>query len=422
MYDRLRTDDGRSLSGCRVVLDNYRKTSDCASSLGWFPYYDSTNVVASGTFRTMTDVVVPGFKKKQASGAVFFNQMSAQSQTISPGSGSSLGEVEVIPAACSGTSNAYHPRYRGSYVAGSAGLAQSRFKFNLDPNGRLLLPAYLDSEAVNSAYVEASTKLAAQRGTSQGNLWEAIAEVDKSAGMFSQAAQNAVRFASSAKGLRVLRACKAAGNLYLLYRYGFKPLVSDLNTALKSLSKARGQVRGTTRALTTLDLSSQFSESRELWGTFSATATYVTRERYVFRATSLDEYDATAAYNAGFSCKQLLTLPWELIPYSFVVDWFINMGDLINSLVPAVGWRQLGACVTMERIRTDEFTLGGFSLYNPTYFRVVRPPDPSGCAQTIRDKIRGPCAAPALVIKSDFRFGSMTRVGDAIALLLQHIH
>jgi hypothetical protein len=44
----------------------------------------------------------------------------------------------------------------------------------------------------------------------------------------------------------------------------------------------------------------------------------------------------TGVFNAA-------TLIWEIIPFSFVVDWFANIGGLINALNPNPSYKTLGS-------------------------------------------------------------------------------
>jgi hypothetical protein len=123
--------------------------------------------------------------------------------------------------------------------------------------------------------------------------------------------------------------------------------------------------------------------------------------------------------NIGFSGKNLLTLPWELIPYSFVVDWFANIGDFVGAITPSLGVKQLGTAATIERTNTMEANIVGISA--PTGW-TINVPGFGSYKTSLNSRNRATTLpSPRIVIKNDFRFSNLTRVLDATGLLLQKI-
>jgi len=49
----------------------------------------------------------------------------------------------------------------------------------------------------------------------------------------------------------------------------------------------------------------------------------------------------------GFSWESIPITAWELIPFSFVVDWFVNFGDYIQALTPKLGIKGLSSWTTV---------------------------------------------------------------------------
>jgi hypothetical protein len=135
---------------------------------------------------------------------------------------------------------------------------------------------------------------------------------------------------------------------------------------------------------------------------------------------SLDEYDLTLADQLGLDFKSLVTLPWELIPYSFVVDWFLNIGDFIGSLTPSPGYTQLGSCFVVEREQTTSYTALGTEVPSLSY-DVLRPV--SGTVYRYRkSKNRYRMGdSGSIVIKNDFKLTNLIRALDAVALLQQKL-
>jgi hypothetical protein len=50
----------------------------------------------------------------------------------------------------------------------------------------------------------------------------------------------------------------------------------------------------------------------------------------------------------GLSFKEIPITAWELVPYSFVIDWFVNAGDYIQAVTPKLGVKVLGSWSTTE--------------------------------------------------------------------------
>lgn len=54
-----------------------------------------------------------------------------------------------------------------------------------------------------------------------------------------------------------------------------------------------------------------------------------------------------------------LTFAWELIPYSFVIDWVVNIGEYVGQLSAFAGLGFLGTCTTTYWTRQCEIYYGG---------------------------------------------------------------
>lgn len=118
-------------------------------------------------------------------------------------------------------------------------------------------------------------------------------------------------------------------NLWLEYSYGWRPLVSDVYGAAELLAQAHTGSRplkavgyGEKRFVT----SSQ-ATSEGLTGKATAEGVSSVRARCFFDISNaaLDTLKSTGLSNP-------LLLAWELIPYSFVVDWFIPVGQYLSAV------------------------------------------------------------------------------------------
>lgn len=147
------------------------------------------------------------------------------------------------------------------------------------------------------------------------------------------------------------RDLKSASSMYLGYNFGVVPLVGDLITIyqrLKGLSDHIAWLRKTSGKMTKVE----FRTGLPL-GTWDPNLPYyppstsegnyrkITEHRAGFKAWAILTYDVSALSDIDLRTKTLMrsfglnnpaAILWEAVPYSFVVDWVSNVGDLISRL------------------------------------------------------------------------------------------
>lgn len=194
-------------------------------------------------------------------------------------------------------------------------------------------------DALNQSQIEALGRL----GDRKANLALAIVEARKSVNLI---ASTAIRLASAyrsvrhgnfklaAKHLGVKDTKGGAGNI-LQFNYGWMPLVMDAN------GLAQLVLMGLTRPLVV--------SARRTIKTSKETKPFYSAEGFVrqhLRTTCgvsgrLDDTYERIAAQASF--PDPLTLGWELLPYSFVVDWLLPVGDYLEALQATAGLSFLSA-------------------------------------------------------------------------------
>lgn len=60
-------------------------------------------------------------------------------------------------------------------------------------------------------------------------------------------------------------------------------------------------------------------------------------------------------------------LAWELVPFSFVVDWFIPVGDFFAQLDATLGWSYRGGTYSEKSVRTQSVEFSRMEGYNPGF-------------------------------------------------------
>lgn len=165
------------------------------------------------------------------------------------------------------------------------------------------------------------------------------------------------------KHLGVVRR-KAAG-WYLQWQYGWKPLCSDLYGTYQLLQEGlkRPHLLSASRTVHTSS-SGEFSQ-------YGIDATYKTKNRVTCKVWgTVAEERLHALSNVGLTNP--LSLGWEVIPYSFVVDWFMPIGNTLQSLSATAGLSFKDGCITTMREGSVKFDLPNSGKCTRNMFRFDR--------------------------------------------------
>jgi hypothetical protein len=124
---------------------------------------------------------------------------------------------------------------------------------------------------------------------------------------------------------------------WLEYSFGWKPLISDIDSAIRAfyLSKAIHpifeMVSGYGRDQKKVGSTGSFIGSQG--GLQWSYQTEETEEVYVkyYGIYKSSGNGVSDSHYYGFKPTEFIPTVWELIPYSFLVDYFTNIGDIISS-------------------------------------------------------------------------------------------
>lgn len=184
----------------------------------------------------------------------------------------------------------------------------------------------------------ASRIAGAIRGLRQGNL----AKVANSLGLSQQRVTSTVNGARK-KSSR-LSPSKAFANEWLALQYGWKPLLSDVYKSAEGLAA----LSETRRVKISAGRERQWAykwPAPLFWNAVPATRTeygrYSRKYTYIFSTTNevLKDLSAWGVTNPA-------SIAWELLPWSFVIDWFIPIGEYIDSWDATLGLSFEKGCVT----------------------------------------------------------------------------
>lgn len=132
-------------------------------------------------------------------------------------------------------------------------------------------------------------------------------------------------------------------NHWLGLQYGWKPLLSDIYGACDALSKRpkddwRVTAKGSTRDETIYEKKTTPTGTSSPTSNFDAYHCIAVRKRGVLvRIDALPTNDLTMSL-ASLGVTNPLSVAWELVPFSFVVDWFLPVGNWLDSLDALLGY------------------------------------------------------------------------------------
>lgn len=184
------------------------------------------------------------------------------------------------------------------------------------------------------------------------NLLQAYAERAQIANMLEttcnklSAAWRAIRKGNVSSALRALGyrgpkrrlTTKDPAQQWLEIQYGWLPLLSDVYGAVQLLSPARDRALFRTRGTYLEEIHRKVSTALNGWIHRQAPSARRTWLCQLF--WTIDDTAYLQAAKAGLLNPALVA--WEIVPFSFVVDWFLPVGDYLHSLTGIRGIRFLG--------------------------------------------------------------------------------
>jgi hypothetical protein len=194
-----------------------------------------------------------------------------------------------------------------------------------------------NNQAVNALYSSLSGGDSSGWGENLATAKHSIGTVEKRLLQVAKAAREIknFKFGSAAKtlGLKgvpggLKQNAKAFGNNFLEYHFGWEPAIGDIHNSLKTLTQTDFGGRKV-RGFGTQNFTYHWTEGSTVYN-----ASWTMRSRCGANARIVNE----SSYLANqLGVLNPLAVAWELVPFSFVVDWFTNIGDVIGGLTGLVG-------------------------------------------------------------------------------------
>jgi len=131
---------------------------------------------------------------------------------------------------------------------------------------------------------------------------------------------------------------------WLELQYGWKPLLSDVYGACDDLSKRRKDdwsvtAKGRAKSVANLVYSKPLRSSEHY---FDGCNVVTEVKRSVFARIDAQPTNEVLISLSSVGITNPGLIAWELVPFSFVVDWFLPIGDWLNSLDATLGFQIVG--------------------------------------------------------------------------------
>lgn len=272
-----------------------------------------------------------------------------------------------------------------------------------------------DVEAMRMRTV-AATRVQAKRNTNE-NLYEGVAELGKSTLMIRDLFTSMRR--SFLRPTGKLKRAISLGDPYLVWRYGLSPFANDLVSVGSASLSTLGHINYRTKAREEATLqSTSIVEVPDALCPFGRIYLKVLfTDHLAVKPFSWDKAEFDLIKQVGLNLSALSSVAWELMPYSFVVDWFANIGDFIYANSPSGGRVNIAQGTIETRRRTVLYEAMGVT---PNADRVLTAPFSGRLIRSLKEVNRSPNLGAAEV---SFRrsIGEMNlwHVADSCALIAQ---
>jgi len=385
-FKRYRTDN-KLLQ--RAILMQRSLPISCANRI-WQDWFDSapTSPKLFGEYRITEDNVTGDYYKKRRLGDWIppneFQSYHLRREMI----GESQFNITVdTPFVCTSPNLKGQTDRKGSHFA-------LCWSLNLT-SGDLTDP--LDSKVAQALVKQTVTECLAKRQQGKANYFESLAELDMAFGTVAGPLENLKRFldefSARPQQKEIKRWRRIYGNRYkaekvypkvrgrklrafltllssewLLFRYGIRPIISDIQSAIKALESGHERkpslhnsvAQNVITPQSIKDFTYQDVNTRIIY------RQAVTHE-YSVRATWTDMYQATIFQELGLTFQNVVGLPWELTRLSFVFDWIANVGDLIYANIPRVNLVAYGGSYFIRDTTTKVWAPVSMTNINPNW-------------------------------------------------------
>jgi len=230
------------------------------------------------------------------------------------------------------TVNSPHGIYRGRYARYSGATLEKSYDYSVNsvrsvPNATTSLGTAegIVTELVKGVDTNALLQAATANAAPELDAGTMLAEIQKTVSLLTGARKRAAGFISDARKLNK-QSLKATADAWLEWRYGWRILGYDIQSIVGFMDHPFRDEFAEGRAGTSIDDSSTEN--------FPFTGYYVSHDYIETIKRSVSVRASVTVKYSNSSTNALVSMPitaWELVPFSFIADWFVSVGPAIGA-------------------------------------------------------------------------------------------
>lgn len=314
--------------------------------------------------REMDDFVTKGFKKLSNQGKIVNNAMTKSDYDLTSSKASFHWEYHLSKWGCS---PARYYNYGDYQQTGTKPLS-----LLLGANEWITLPP-LDVESEKSIAITAAF---ANIGNDKMLALTTLAELDKSlvglAYLFKKvySIQRYVRKMELKKLKKELTARELV-EIYMNARYNLRPLYYDttgiVNVITNKSSPPGRRTFRSKKVKVEIDSDSvQVVIYSDPYVALKCDAFRSYKRSTIVRAGVLTQA-SQPSYAELLGADKIVESLWDLLPFSFIIDWFVNVGSTLSAWSPTIGFKTLTSWVTVETTTDLSTYLGNYDMSYQDY-------------------------------------------------------
>lgn len=212
---------------------------------------------------------------------------------------------------------------------------------------------------------------------------------------------------------------------WLTYRYGIVPFLCDIDSIRKATRDVleprhidyacarHKKTLGKTHSRTIITGARPIPAN--LFGMLE-----VDTHSYVHATTYYRVNGQSTGAQLGLDANSIPSLVWELLPFSFVVDWWLDVGTWIRAITPSPGVVPLGSVSSVTSMSTTSVSLSGISHLGPSATYPITPCN-GGIQAVSRRYVRSIGPAKVEFPRLQYGLDSWKRKLDSVTLASQPI-